>query len=109
MVASQLVKLRPIFCSELELDTKLGYILQNQDEHKSELIKKLIMDSDLQKAAVGTLLERGDARSWGLLQQIRLVETQLAALTNFELNRKKLQIDQHMVSIYQILSHLTYI
>lgn len=82
----------------MENDTKLSYILQNQDEHKTDLINQLIVDSDLQRAAVGTLLERGDARSWGLLQQIRLVENQLALLTHIELNRKKLQIDQHMVS-----------
>lgn len=74
-------------------------LLQNQDEHKTELIKKLVIDSDLQRAAVGTLLERGDARSWALLQQIHLVESQLAMLTNFELDRKKLQMDQHIVSI----------
>lgn len=82
----------------MENDTKLSYILQNQDEHKTDLINQLIVDSDLQRAAVGTLLERGDARSWGLLQQIRLVENQLALLTHIELNRKKLQIDQHVVS-----------
>lgn len=86
----------------METDTKLAYILQNKDEHKIELIRQLVKDSDLQRAAVGTLLERGDARSWGLLQQIRLVETQLAMLTIIELDKKKLQIDQHMVSIVRI-------
>lgn len=85
---------------EMEADSKLSYILQNRDEHKSDLIKKLQIDSDLQRAAVGTLLERGDARSWGLLQQIRLVENQLAMLTNIELDKKKLQIDQNMVGIF---------
>lgn len=83
----------------MENDSKLSYILQNRDDHKNDLIKTLQIDSDLQRAAVGTLLERGDARSWGLLQQIRLVESQLAMLTNIELDKKKLQIDQHMVSI----------
>lgn len=58
-----------------------------------------MIDSDLQRAAVGALLERGDARSWALLQQIRLVENQLAMLTNIELDRRKLEMDQHMVSI----------
>lgn len=59
----------------------------------------MILDSDLQKAAVATLLERGDARSWALLQQIRLVEHQLSMLTHIELDRKKLQMDQHMVGV----------
>lgn len=89
-----------MFLREIEDNTKLTYILQNQDENNSELLKRLILDSDLQRAAVGTLLERGDARSWALLQQIRLVENQLSMLTNFELDRKKLQMDQHMVCIF---------
>lgn len=82
----------------METDSKLLDVLQNQDLHKVELINQLIADNDLQKAAVATLLERGDARSWGLLQQIRLVEAQLAMLTGIEIDRKKLQMDQQMVS-----------
>jgi len=46
---------------------------------------------------VSTLLERGDLRSWGLVQQVRLVESQLAGLTNIELDRKKLKTDRHIV------------
>lgn len=64
---------------------------------KEEFIAQLQSDQELQKAAVGTLLERGDARSWGLLQQVRLVEAQLAALTAIEINRRKLELDQHLV------------
>ncbi|KAJ8967571.1 hypothetical protein NQ317_001783 [Molorchus minor] len=83
---------------QLESDTgsKLLEVLQAQDEHKAELIIKLKEDSDLQRVAVGTLLERGDARSWGLLQQVKLVEAQLAALTHIEMDRKKLKLDRHM-------------
>lgn len=72
-------------------------MLKNQDEHKAELVYKLKEDNDLQKVAVGTLLERGDARSWSLVQEVKLVEAQLAALTHIEMDRKKLKIDQHMV------------
>lgn len=88
----------------MEANTKLTYLLRNHDENNTELMKKLMLDSDLQRAAVGTLLERGDARSWALLQQIRLVENQLSMLTNFELDRKKLQMDQHMVCIIIIFT-----
>ncbi|XP_056639062.1 E3 ubiquitin-protein ligase LRSAM1-like isoform X1 [Diorhabda sublineata] len=90
---------KSILEQETKIDNKLLEVLQNQDDHKAELICKLIIDNDLQKAAVGTLLERGDARSWGLLQQIRLVEAQLAALTKIEIDRKKLQIDEHMIDL----------
>ncbi|KAJ8934740.1 hypothetical protein NQ318_022812 [Aromia moschata] len=81
---------------EAETDYRLLEVLQTQDERKCELVNKLKVDNDLQRAAVGTLLERGDARSWGLLQQVKLVEAQLAALTHIEMDRKKLQLDQHM-------------
>ncbi|CAH1101966.1 unnamed protein product [Psylliodes chrysocephalus] len=87
---------KSILEQEAEIDYKLIEVLQNQDDHKVDLVNKLIVDSDLQKAAVGTLLERGDARSWGLLQQIRLVEAQLATLTRIEIDRKKLEMDGHL-------------
>lgn len=86
-----------VCCRELESDSKLAQILQDQDLQKANLVIRLMEDSDLQKAAVGTLLERGDARSWGLLQQVRLVESQLVTLTNIEIDRKKLKMDEHLV------------
>lgn len=87
---------RSILEQELEVDSKLAHILQDQDIHKANLVAQLMEDSDLQKAAVGALLERGDARSWGLLQQVRIVEGQLCALTTIEIDRKKLQMDEHL-------------
>jgi E3 ubiquitin-protein ligase LRSAM1 len=84
----------------LEMETHYDYrvteILQSQDLHKAELLEKLQEDGDLQKVAVGALLERGDARSWGLLQQVRLVESQLAALTFIEMDKRKLEIDHNL-------------
>ncbi|XP_066256421.1 E3 ubiquitin-protein ligase LRSAM1-like isoform X2 [Euwallacea similis] len=87
---------RSILELELETDTKLAHILKGQEAHKANLVQNLVEDTHLQKAAVSTLLERGDARSWGLLQQVRLVESQLAALTTIELDRRKLKIDEHL-------------
>lgn len=62
---------------------------------------------EIQKAAVGALLERSDARSWGLVQQIRLVETQLAALTTIEIDKRKLKLTDHLVSLFvlQCVNH----
>lgn len=54
-------------------------------------------DEDLQKIAVAALLEKSDVRSWSLVQQVLLVEGQLAALTHIELDRRKLQLDQNLV------------
>lgn len=75
-------------------------MLSNHTSEKAEFVAQLQKDEELQKAAVAALLERGDARSWGLLQQVRLVEAQLAALTAIEIDRKKLELDQHLVRIY---------
>lgn len=82
---------------ELEINNHLLEILSENSSQKTEFITQLQNDEELQKAAVGALLERADARCWGLMQQVRLVEAQLAALTNIEIDRKKLQLDQHLV------------
>lgn len=91
------------------MDTKLISVLQDQDAYKCELIAKLQEDSELQKALVGTLLERSDARSWSLTQQVRLVESQLGALTVIEMERKKLQMDQHLTDLCQKRTDLSYL
>lgn len=75
--------------------------MDDQDKYKNELILKLQKDSELQKALVGTLLERSDARSWSIMQQVRLVESQLASLTQIEIDRRKLQLDQHLSDFCQ--------
>lgn len=59
---------------------------------------------EIQKAAVGALLERSDARSWGLVQQIRLVESQLAALTAIEIDKRKLKLMDHLVFYISFLT-----
>lgn len=83
----------------MQSDNHIYQIIQNQMDAKSELLAQLQDDNELQKVAVGALLERGDARSWGLVQQVRLVESQLAALTSIELDRRKLEVDEHLVCI----------
>lgn len=55
---------------------------------------------ELQKSAVGVLLEQSDACTWSLVQQVLLVESQLAKLTEIEMERKKLQVNECLVSFY---------
>lgn len=63
----------------------------------------------LQKVAVAALLERSDARSWSIMQQVNLVQSQLAALTNIELERRKFEINQQLVrklsQLYVTIDH----
>lgn len=83
---------------EIELDTLLTDVLHQQDFQKEGLRTQLQENEELQMVMVGALLERGDSRSWGLIQQVRLVESQLGALTTIELDRRKLMMDEHLVS-----------
>ncbi|KAJ8919764.1 hypothetical protein NQ315_006293 [Exocentrus adspersus] len=96
---SRLESSKTILEQEVQTDSKLMEVLKSQDAHKAELVSQLKEDYDLQKVAVGTLLERGDARSWSLVQQVKLVEAQLAALTHIEMDRRKLHIDQQMCDL----------
>lgn len=77
----------------------LAQIVHDQEKNRQDLIEQLRQDEVLQKAAVATLLERSDARSWSIVQQVNLVQSQLAALTTIELERKKLEINQQLVSV----------
>jgi E3 ubiquitin-protein ligase LRSAM1 len=81
----------------MESDQQLEDILNTQGQIKTELVGRLQKDEELQRAAVGALLERGDARSWSLVHQVALVESQLAALTAVEMERKKLEMTEQVV------------
>lgn len=72
-------------------------IMKNQERNRQDLIEKLRKDEALQKAAVAALLELSDARSWSIVQQVNLVQSQLATLTNIELERRKLEMNQQLV------------
>jgi len=76
----------------------LAQIVHDQEKSRQDLVDRLRQDEVLQKAAVAALLERSDARSWSIIQQMNLVQSQLAALTNIELERRKLEINQQLVS-----------
>jgi E3 ubiquitin-protein ligase LRSAM1 len=94
----------------MESDQQLENILSTKGQIKSELLGRLQKDEELQCAAVGALLERSDARSWSLVHQVTLVESQLAALTAVEMERKKLEMTEHVVCrLYsnKIIQHLS--
>ncbi|KAK9877237.1 hypothetical protein WA026_016981 [Henosepilachna vigintioctopunctata] len=87
---------KSILQRETEWTNKVSEFMNIHDSSKKNVVQKLLSDMELQKAALGTLLERNDARSWGLVQQVTLVESQLAALTQIELDRRKLQLDEQV-------------
>ncbi|KYQ50187.1 E3 ubiquitin-protein ligase LRSAM1 [Trachymyrmex zeteki] len=84
---------------EVRNNDHLAQIVHDQEKSRQDLIDRLRRDEVLQKAAVAALLERSDARSWSIIQQMNLVQSQLAALTNIELEKRKLEITQQLNEI----------
>lgn len=89
---------------ELLSNNLLEEVLRNQEIQQAELVMKLQVDSELQRSAVGALLEQSDACSWSLVQQVLLVENQLAKLTEIEMDRRRLQMDECLVRINIIIA-----
>ncbi|XP_011494512.1 PREDICTED: E3 ubiquitin-protein ligase LRSAM1-like [Ceratosolen solmsi marchali] len=81
---------------ESKSNDQLLQVMQDQEKSRQDLVIKIKEDEHLQKVVVTALLERSDARSWSIVQQVNLVQSQLTALTNIELGKKKLQINQHI-------------
>jgi len=78
----------------LEDETKnnllLNDVFQDYDKSRANIIEKINEDEEWQKSAVAALIAKSDARSWGLMEQIKIVESQIAAMTNYELDKKKI-------------------
>lgn len=77
---------------ELEGMDKLQDFIKTKDESRSVLVSQLLEDHDVQKAMVASLVERTDARSWSLNQEITLISSHLAKLSIIEQEKKKLQL-----------------
>lgn len=92
---------KSILEKQIKWEIEITKCLKNQENAKEELKTKLVEDMEFQKAALGTLLERNDARSWSLVQQVAMVEGQLAALTHIELDRRKLEMNEQVNDIAQ--------
>lgn len=90
---------RSLLSQELENNDQLLSLLSSHHQNRSELLRRLQEDEELQRAAVGALLERGDARSWGLVQQVAIVSSQLSALTALELERRRLNVAEHVAEL----------
>lgn len=89
---------RNILNNEHETNELLSHMFANNDRDRTEVVIKIMQDEDLQKSAVATLISGNDSRTWGLVEQMRIVESQLAAMTCCEIERKKLSADEQMVS-----------
>lgn len=79
----------------------LDDLFKSNDKDRAAIVSKITLDEELQKAAFARFIEKNDARTWGLIEQVRIVESQLASMTNCEIERKKLQLDDQIVSKFK--------
>lgn len=77
----------------------LNILFKSNDKDRLAVVSKVTQNEELQKAAFAKLIEKNDARTWGLVEQVRIVESQLATMTNCEIERKKLQLDGQIVGL----------
>ncbi|KAJ8668533.1 hypothetical protein QAD02_010196 [Eretmocerus hayati] len=85
-----------ILSLEVENNEQLLQVMLDQERSRQDLVDELKRNDKLQKAVVAALLERSDTRSWSIHQQVNLVQSQLGNLTNVELEKKKLEVDQQI-------------
>lgn len=90
-----------ILIQELECTEKVIDLLKTKDQSRTVLVEQLLEDQDIQKAIVASLLERVDARSWSLNQEIALISGHLARLSVIEQEKKKMHIEYNYNELLQ--------
>ncbi|XP_014370616.2 E3 ubiquitin-protein ligase LRSAM1-like [Papilio machaon] len=81
-----------ILIQESESNSKLSEFLNAKDNSRTVLVQQLLEDEDVQKALVTSLLEKVDAKTWSLNEEISLISSHLAKLSVIEQEKKKLHI-----------------
>lgn len=83
----------------IEADSRrLQRAVVETDADRANALQRIVNDERLQRAAVATLIDRGDGQSWALVEQVRLIEAQLVRMTREELQRRQTSADDQMVS-----------
>lgn len=90
-----------LLMQELHGVEKLQDLLKAKDQSRTALVEQLLEDQDVQKAAVASLIERVDAKSWSLNEEIALISSHLARLSTIEQEKKKLQINYNYNELMQ--------
>jgi E3 ubiquitin-protein ligase LRSAM1 len=93
--------------SENNANLLLNDVFGKYDKSRSEIIDRVNQDEDWQKSAVAALIAKNDARSWGLMEQIKIVESQIAAMTNFEIDKKKVNQEEFLNDVADKRVNLT--
>uniref|UniRef100_A0A336LWP4 CSON006581 protein n=1 Tax=Culicoides sonorensis TaxID=179676 RepID=A0A336LWP4_CULSO len=87
----------------------LNNVYQKYDQNRGCILDEVALNEEVQKSAVATLITKNDARSWGLMEQIRILESELGKLTQLEIDKKKLHIDEHINDLASRRIEITYV
>lgn len=90
---------RDILQAQFDASERLDRVVWDKERSRTDVVDRILHDEQLQRTAVGSFIEQNDARSWALVEQVRLVEDQLGKMTRFELDRKQHSVDSQLVSI----------
>lgn len=82
---------------EATTNEQLNAAFANNERDRSGVTAKIVQNEELQKEALCSLIARNDSRAWGLCEQVRIVEYQLAKMTHLEIERRKLSGDERLV------------
>ena len=98
-----------ILDQETESNLILNNIFLGHTKDRAQIVERIMNDDELQKQALATLLCKNDARSWGLVEQIRMVETQLATLTKIDIEKKKASTEGYLNDMADKRINLTFL
>lgn len=100
---------REILQRETESNEILNNVYWHNDKDRTSAVVKIMQDEDLQKTAVCSLIAKNDSRTWALMEQVRIVESQLASMTHIEIERRKLSVDERLTELSERRMNLTYV
>lgn len=78
-----------VLIKETEKMNLLSDVFEGYHQNRSRVVEQIMSDESVQKSAVATLISRKDARSWALVEQMRIIENHLAAISTFELEKSQ--------------------
>lgn len=96
-----------IYHEEKEWENKIYDLLITKKEQRNQFLDELSNDTNLQYAAVATLLEKTDTRSIALKTEVLMIENQLSNLTVLELEKKRNGLNNSIKQLAEKRSRLT--
>lgn len=67
----------------------LANVFEGYNRDRDQVVEQILFDESVQRSAVATLIARKDGRSWALVEQMRIIESHLGAISTFELAKRR--------------------